>query len=286
MSEEAKPAEATNALAAPEAAETAPVAEAPVSGETKPEVQSEAKPKPEERKFSQAEVEAMIGKRLAREERKWQRELQRQQPVQHQEAQPKPEVAAKPSPDKYASTEDYIEAVSEWKASQLFEAKFGEREKTARETKAREMAQVAAAEYSRREEAARIVHDDFDDVVYNPQLAITQAMAHTLQHSESGPELAYHLGKNPQEAARIATLPPFLQAKELGKLEAKLPVVSSPANKTTSAPEPIKPLSSSKSSAPALSTDDPKAAEKMSTTEWIKQREQEKRKRLEAQGYR
>ena len=44
-----------------------------------PEVAEQSNETPEEKKFSQAELDAMIGKRLAREQRKWEREQQAKQ---------------------------------------------------------------------------------------------------------------------------------------------------------------------------------------------------------------
>jgi hypothetical protein len=47
-------------------------------------------------------------------------------------------------------------------------------------------------------------------------------MAHAILHSEQGPDIAYHLGKNPAEAERISKLAPALQLVELGKIASKL----------------------------------------------------------------
>ena len=85
----------------------------------------------------------------------------------------------------------------------------------------KQTSQVAEA-YHEREEDARGKYDDFDQVAYNPQLRITDVMAQTIQSSEVGPELAYHLGTNPKEADRISRLAPLAQAREIGRLQAKL----------------------------------------------------------------
>lgn len=279
MADEAEVVSTVPAQAAPETVETASTVEAPVSGETKPEVKDEQKA---EKTFSQAELDALIGKRLARERRSWEREHQsRQAPEPKPEAQP----TAKPTPDKFDSTEAYIEAVSDWKAKQVVEQTLSDREKQQREEHQRRAQATAQAQYGRKEEIARAQYDDFDDVVYNPHTPITEAMAHAIQFSDRGPDIAYHLGKNPQEAARIAQLSPFLQAKEIGRIEAKLPDAA--PKTTTSAPAPIKPLGGSKGSQVTFtSTDDPRAAEKLTPTEWIHLREKEKREKWKAQGYR
>jgi hypothetical protein len=47
-------------------------------------------------------------------------------------------------------------------------------------------------------------------------------MAETIKSSDIGPDLAYWLGSNPKEADRISRLSPLLQAREIGKIEAKI----------------------------------------------------------------
>ncbi len=76
--------------------------------------------------------------------------------------------------------------------------------------------------YHDREEEARNKYDDFEQVAYNPKLPVTETMAQTIQATENGPDVIYYLGSNPKEAERIARLSPLLQAREIGKIEAKL----------------------------------------------------------------
>lgn len=64
--------------------------------------------------------------------------------------------------------------------------------------------------------------EDYDEVVRNPSLPITPQMAEAIKDSDDGPALAYHLGKNPDIAEKIAQLPPIAAARELGKIEARL----------------------------------------------------------------
>jgi hypothetical protein len=105
-------------------------------------------------------------------------------------------------------------------------------------------------------------------------------MADVIRASEIGPELAYHLGTNPSEASRIAKMSPYLQAKEIGRLEGKL-LSEPPARKTSSAPAPITPVRP-KGSPPVIDTTDPRAAEQLSVSEWIAKENERERKRYEA----
>ena len=90
---------------------------------------------------------------------------------------------------------------------------------------------------------ARTRYQDFDEVVMKPshsELPITAVMAQVLAASDSGADVAYHLGTHPQEAARIARMSDLEAAVEIGRLESRL---SAPKPKIqSSAPEPINPV--------------------------------------------
>lgn len=210
--------------------------------------------------FTQDEVDAMIGKRLARERRSWERE------------RPKAQAAA-PEPvsqDKFESVEAYAEALASQKAEQLLQQRELERQQ----------AEVLES-YHEKEEQAREKYDDFEQVAYNPSLKISTVMAQTIQASEIGPDIAYFLGSNPKEADRISRLSPFLQAKEIGKIEAKV-AASPPTKKPSSAPAPIQPVAARASGAPAYDTTDPRSIKAMSTSEWIAAERQRQIKAWEA----
>lgn len=223
-----------------------------------PELEVTAPPTPEiqtpedaPKTFTQEELDAAIGKRLAREQRKWEREQQRLQSA----APPAP----LPSADQFESTEAYAEALAEQKALALVEQ---------RERQRQQEALIEA--YYDREEQALAEYDDFKQVAYNPSLPVTVEMAETIRASDLGPRILYHLGSNPSEAARISALSPLLQAKEIGRIEAAL-AASPPVKRTTSAPPPISPVTPTSSGTPAYDTTDPRSVSTMSTSEWIAQ---------------
>jgi hypothetical protein len=214
--------------------------------------------------FSQEELDAAIGKRLAREQRKWEREQAARQTVP---------VAPKemPSIDNFESTDAYAEALALRKAEELL----------AQRDRQKEQAEIVEA-YSEREEKARDKYDDFEDVVYNPKLRITDVMAETIQYSDLGPDLAYWLGSNPKEAERIARLSPILQAREIGKIEVRLSD-NPPVKKTTSAPTPINPVTARSSGSPSHDTTDPRSIKTMSTSDWIEAERNRQIRKYEAQ---
>ena len=227
---------------------------APISEVQTPEV-AEAAPKT----FSQEELDAAIGKRLAREQRKWERE--RVQPVVQQ---------APVTPEQFASNEDYVEALADQRAEQ----KLVEREQR------KQQAEILET-YHDKEEEVRAKYSDFEQVAYNPNLPITTVMAQSIQASDNGPEVAYHLGANPREAERISRLSPILQAKEIGKIEAQL-AANPPVKKTSNAPSPISPVSARTTGTPSYDTTDPRSIKSMSTSEWIEAERARQVKKQEA----
>lgn len=219
--------------------------------------------------FTQEELDAIVGKRLAREQRKWEREQAMR--LAEQEARKAP-AAPPPAADDFESAQAYAEALAERKAQELL----------AQREAAKQQSQLLEA-YHEREEDARSRYDDFEQVAYNPQLPVTDVMAQTIQASDIGPDVIYWLGSNPKEAARISTLPSILQAKEIGKIEAKL-AANPPVKKTSTAPAPIAPVAARASNgSPAYDTTDPRSIKTMSTTEWIEAERQRQIRKLEAQ---
>jgi hypothetical protein len=229
-----------------------------------PEVAENQPDQPASKTFTQEELDAAIGKRLAREQRKWEREQAARQAVP---------VAPKevPSIDNFESPDAYAEALALKKAEELL----------IQRDRQKEQAEIVEA-YGEREEKARDKYDDYEDVVYNPKLRITDVMAETIQHSDIGPDLAYWLGSNPKEADRIARLSPIMQAREIGRIEVKL-TDNPTVKKTTSAPTPISPVTARSSGSPSHDTTDPRSIKTMSTSEWIEAERNRQIRKYEAQ---
>ena len=233
-----------------------------------PEVADEAKEP--SRVFTQEELDAAIGKRLAREQRKWERDQTQRQA----EAQTLRAPANVPPVDQFESPEAYADALAYQKAEQLL----------AQREEARQQSAILET-YHEKEEEARTKYDDFEQVAYNPKLPITNVMAQTIQASEIGPEVAYYLGANPKEADRISRLAPFVQAKEIGRIEAKL-ATDPPVKRTTSAPAPISPVTARSTGGPAYDTTDPRSTKTMTDSQWIEAERARQRKKWEAQANR
>ena len=235
-------------------AEVAPAPELDVTATPEPVDTPEVAPKT----FSQEELDAAIQKRLAREQRKWERERQALPPV----------AVDVPPVDQFDSVDAYAEA----KAIKLIEQREQHRQQT----------EILEA-YHEREEEARTKYDDFEQVAYNPTLKITTVMAQAIQASDAGPDVAYYLGSNPKETDRISRLSPILQAKEIGRIEAKI-ANDVPVKRTTSAPAPISPVKARTSGNPSYDTTDPRSTKTMTASEWIEAERLRQTKKWQAQN--
>ncbi len=99
----------------------------------------------------------------------------------------------------------------------------------AREQQAQQEKQRAALEFQAKADQVVALgnakYRDFDAVI-NGGLALyleqNPAMREALILGDGGHEVAYWLGKNTSEAARIAALPPLQMARELGRIESRM----------------------------------------------------------------
>jgi len=221
------------ALPEDDEAEEAKAGEEPdkAAEEAKEEVKAEEvkaeKPKSDESKPEENAEEALLDRRKRRElERaKRLRELEAENAQLKQQIPPKTEPAeeAVPQPkleDFDYDTEKWATALGEWTQKEIAAG-----QARAEEAKRREAAQqafkVRQEAFDEREEAARDLYDDYDDIAHDNKLPITDAMAEVIFDSNLGPQIAYHLGKNREEAGRIAMMNPLAQAKALGQIEAR-----------------------------------------------------------------
>lgn len=123
--------------------------------------------------------------------------------------------------------------------------------------------------YEERVNKARAKYEDFDDLVTDPSLPVTQDMADYIRDSEEGPEIAYWLAQNPKEAANIAQMNARDADRALARIEARVtqpaPVPNAP-KPVTNAPPPPPTVGTASSSAPKGLRDD------APVKEWMAQR--------------
>jgi hypothetical protein len=175
------------------------------------------------------------------------REAERQAAYWREMAETKAQTQAEPEPkptqDKFSTYDEYVEALTDWKASQAAEKVKRELAQTQAET-ANRQAQTAVTEtWQQRQSEARKAIPDYDEVLgAAAEVYVAKHVEAALLDSARGPELAYHFAKNPQEVQRINGLSPIQAAMEIGRLEASLVK----PQRISKAPEPVKPLASGK----------------------------------------
>lgn len=183
----------------------------------------------EERKFTQAELDAAIQKRLLKEERKVHRRVEQQ--LREQAEAKAREI--EPQRESYRDEDAYLQAQIEHLAEKKAAEKLAQRERQTQQER-------TAEAFAEKAEKAQTKYPDFQAVVSNPSLTINEPMAEFITDSDSGAEIAYYLGKNPHRAADIAAMSPVKAARELARLEAEL--LAKPKPQPSSAPAPISPI--------------------------------------------
>lgn len=223
-----------------ETAEQAPVLEN--AEETAKPAETQA-----DKTFTQAELDEIVQKRVNKLERKMERQRIESETRTKvlQEVEHKPEPATdKPKVEDYADYADFIEDLTDWKTDQKLNG-LKEREIQEKERQSQLSEQERTSERQRDliEEGER-KYDDFEEVVKADKTNLSRAAYLSILESDISSDIVYHLAKNQDEAKRIADLPAYAQAKEIGKLEDKLSAKA--PLKTSNAPAPIKPIEGGK----------------------------------------
>lgn len=213
------------------------------------------------RTFTQEEFNAGVGEAKAKLERKIRREM-----AQAAE-QPRQIQTVAPQPAQFANQEAYNTALINHRAEEL--ANHREEQKKQNDT---------LSAYREREDQARDKYPDYDQL-FHLDLPISPVMAGAIMESDIGPEVAYFLGSNPKEVARIFALSPASQAREIGKIEANL-TTNPPVKKTSSAPNPISPVGS-RSTSQSYDTTDPRSIASSDTSDWIAKENKRRMKLLQ-----
>lgn len=217
-----------------ETEEVETTAEADAESETAEQEAEKPKPDP---KIAKAKYEA---RKLKRENERLMKMLEQQTEavsrVTQKEVKP-------PKIEDFETMDDYIEAQFEYRESQ----------KESKTKAAPESPSVDDFSISRDELSANGAekYEDFEDVVFDETVRITPEMADAIfdiDDSDIQVDVAYFLGQNPKEAARIAKLSERRQIAEIAKLEMKISSKPSAKAKPSKAPAPIKPVGGAKTS--------------------------------------
>lgn len=149
-----------------------------------------------------------------------------------------------PKPEDFKTVGEYTRALVKWEAKQAGKSAAEHAEVSRQQAEANQI----IAGFVERQEAFMKATPDYEEVLESADFEIPPVSQQYLVESEYGPQLAYHLAKNPDVATSLRKLSPRRQLAELGKLEVKFEkpvetVKTAPAaNGISKAPAPIQPL--------------------------------------------
>lgn len=159
------------------------------------------------------------------------------------------EVGTETKDDKAPKEEDfngdwgkYIAATAAYEAARAVRGSLAEDRKVSQQTHAERLNQEVLADFNERADAFKSKAKDFDDVVEGFVAKggkFSDAVRELVMESDVGPQLTYHLAKNPVLANKISSLAPLQAAKEIARLEDTL---SNTSVKPTRAPAPLTPV--------------------------------------------
>lgn len=138
------------------------------------------------------------------------------------------DISSRPIRDQFSDPEAYEEALVTWASSeaasrataefqrqqaeaeairveQQNQARLEQEAQTRREAEQKQADELRSSWESKRE-VALAKYEDFAEVAESPTVQISDAMALVIMNSDDGAEIAYYLGKHPDEAAKIAAM--------------------------------------------------------------------------------
>lgn len=146
----------------------------------------------------------------------------------------------KPERTKYASDEEYQDALADWKADQ----RIAKRERERAEAQARAEFEEIESNWTKQVEKIKAEIDDYEEVISEANIPISDVLSIALKEHPEGAELLYFLAKNPDEARRLSRMRPVGAIRALDSLARELsaPEAEPEPPKTSKAPEPISPV--------------------------------------------
>lgn len=197
------------------------------------------------------EKESRYAKRQAQIDKKiWQMNEERRRLREEREAWERAQVKQEPKQpniNEYDDHEKYISDLHKYNAEQIKTQAEKLAEKKIREQREREWFEGTLAQYNAKRAKAVETNPDYEtyDVRVNQILQAHNAgqLVQPLLEIENNTDVVSYLGRNPDEAERIAQLPPYKALMELGGISKSL--MGRPVKKQSSAPPPINPVAGS-----------------------------------------
>ena len=254
----------------------APKVEAPSAEQpeiAQPDTATEAKPQGEEDdKKSRRHISAIQSRinELTREKHEANRRAEAaeaQAREYHSHLQRTQGQANRPTLDQFKTYDEYTSATAKYEAALIVAEKLDEFSRANLQTfqqRDQQERQVQAQQHFDRslqavEKDGLAKYKDFQEVVstapnYGPQ------MGQMVLATEHPADISYYLAKNPEHGIAIASMPPLLAMREIGKIEAQF------SKRVTSAPKPPTTVGQANKGSTGLSDD-------LSADEWYKRRQ-------------
>ena len=155
------------------------------------------------------------------------------------------------NPDDFDSQDDYVAALVERRVNEQVQSQLAAQQEQQQRTLAQNEEQRLLTAFNSSMDAAWEAHDDFEEAVDPINRMASDALRGALVSSDNPGELVYHLGRNPDEFARLNTMNAVNVAREIGKIEARLtPTEAAPATPNpqgnNNPPAPIEPVNGSR----------------------------------------
>ncbi|MGB1290528.1 MAG: hypothetical protein ACPG5Z_00250 [Pseudoalteromonas sp.] len=142
----------------------------------------------------------------------------------------------RPVADDYDSHEEFVEAITDWKVDLALKSQTEKQE----QKKAESVKEQRAKTWQTRMEAFSEKTPDFEEIMEDANdEKLTGVMTEAILDSDLGPEVLYHLAKNPNEVERIKGLSDLGAVREIGKIEAMISPSKKVTKKITKAPAPL-----------------------------------------------
>lgn len=148
----------------------------------------------------------------------------------------KPEDNAEPAPEDFDTQADYMKALSKWAAKQARKEEKAERVKEAEETRQQDVIK----NWKTQVEVAKGKYSDWDSVMGD--IEIGNAVARALVETPDGAEIAYYIGKHPEEAKGLRELSKDREVgMAVGELRARMKADAPKSSKAEDKPSADKP---------------------------------------------
>lgn len=195
------------------------------------------------------------------------REAERERDYWRQRATPQaeaPKAPDKPLPANFNDYNEYVEALADYKT----EVKATALKKELRaEMEAERQQESRAKSWNDKVASAKAAHADYESVVANSDVTVSDAVKKVLDKTNDGGTLLYHLAKHPDVADRLNRMDEIDVAFEMAGIRSSLSktvadtptdveIEAPPPPRRTQAPPPPKPLSSGRTAQVSLEKTD------------------------------